>query len=38
LTCAPRDQFFEDAAALFVIFELIEAGTGWREQYGIFGL
>src|SRR5271157_213582 len=31
------DQLFEYAAALFVIVELIEAGTRRRQQHGITG-
>ncbi len=33
-----RDQLFENAAAVFVIFELIEAGTGRGEQNRVAGL
>src|SRR5271155_2517103 len=32
------DQVFEDAAAVFVVFKLIQAGAGGREQNGVAGL
>ena len=32
------DELFEHAATVFVIFELVEAGAGGREQHDIAGL
>ena len=32
------DQFFEDAAAMFVAFELVEAGAGGGEQDDVAGM
>ena len=32
------DELFEHAATMFVILELVEAGTGGREQDDIAGL
>ena len=32
------DELFEDASAVLVIFKLIEARAGWREQNGVAGL
>src|SRR5271155_1350666 len=35
---AARYQFFESAATLFVVLELIETGAGRREQHRVAGL
>ena len=31
-------QLLEDAAAVFVVLELVEAGAGWSEEDGVSGL
>jgi hypothetical protein len=37
LTCALCYERFETAAALFVIFKLIETGAGWGEEHCVAG-